>query len=136
VRPSTSPEKAGSGSDPTESSTSTSGKRSGRSSDQAAVVPSSSKSGSPTLKPSGTDVADLKEAFQTKLYSVLMEPHTMQALRDLLRVGDKDLRKQAWALVLAHVLPIQKDGSDGPAKIILNMNVPRPPEVNITPMEG
>lgn len=135
VRPSDSSKKAESRSTQTASSTSKNGKSFGKDSVPAVTPQSSSKQASRIRKPSGTDVADLKEAFQQKLYNVLMEPKTIQALRDLLRVKDKDLRKQAWALMLNHVLPIQKDGSEGPAKIVLNMNVPRP-EQNVTPVEG
>lgn len=135
VRPSNSSKRDASNSRPKGSLTLTNGKSSGKGSGLAATAPSSSKRLSQTRRPSGTDVQDLKEVFQQKLYGLLMEPRTIQALRELLRTQDKDLRKRAWALMFEHVLPVSKEGVDGPGKINLFMNVPRP-EQNITPVEG
>ena len=78
------------------------------------------------------DVADLKEAFQNRMYSMLMEPRVIDAFRDLLQAKDKVLRHKAWELALKHAAPVTKEGDEGPARVIVNMHIPRP-EKNITP---
>lgn len=78
------------------------------------------------------DLEELKERFQSGLYYMLMEAGTLQGLRDLLKCQDKVLRQKAWELALKHAIPILKESEEGGGKVIVNMNIPRPP-VNVTP---
>ncbi len=82
-----------------------------------------------------TDLEDLKDMMKSGLYSILMEPGTMQGLRDLLKCQDKQTRLKAWELALKHAVPVTKDMSeDGGGKIQVNFNIPRP-QVDVTPVK-
>lgn len=119
------------------SPTTTAGKKSGDASGRAVTAPASSPTGRlPTPQRRGIkdygDLEDLKEKFQSGLYSMLQEPKTIQALRDLLTCQDKTLRHKAWELVLKHAVPVMKEAEEGGGKFIVNLGIPRP-ERDVTP---
>lgn len=115
----------------------TDGKKSGDASGRAVTVPGSSRTGRlPTPQRRGTrdydDLEDLKEKFQSGLYSMLQEAKTIASLRDLLHCQDKTLRLKSWELVLKHAVPVTKEGEEGGGKFIVNLGIPRPAK-DVTP---
>jgi len=72
-------------------------------------------------------LAELKEAFEKRLYELLLEPNVMANLRRLLCSRKDPKGTRELFAIIAHALrPAEKGSGGGPAKITLISRIERP----------
>ena len=75
--------------------------------------------------PEQLSVAELRELFERRMYGLLIEPETLQAIRRTLRSRDPKASRELLAVILSALMPHQKASSSGPARITFISKVDR-----------
>ena len=72
-------------------------------------------------------VAELREAFERKMYALLIEPETLQAIRRTVRSRNPKVARDMLAVILSTLFPHQKSsGGASPPRITLISKIERP----------
>ena len=71
-------------------------------------------------------LAELKEAFQKDMYLFLMQPWVEKALRRILEGKDTKAARDLFTAMLQALVPQEKPGGGGPARVTLISRIERP----------
>jgi len=77
-------------------------------------------------------LAELKEAFQKDMYVFLMQPWVKKALRQILEGEDTKAARDLFTAMLQALVPQEKPGGGGPARVTLISRIERPPGASTT----
>ncbi|TMB24191.1 MAG: hypothetical protein E6J71_01870 [Deltaproteobacteria bacterium] len=75
--------------------------------------------------PEQLSVAELREMFERRMYELLIEPETIQAMRRTLRSRNPKAARDMLAVILSALFPHQKPNGTGPARVTLISHIDR-----------
>ena len=75
--------------------------------------------------PEQLSVAELREAFERKMYALLSEPETLQAIRRTVRSRNPKAARDMLAVIVSALFPHQKPSSSSPARITFISRIDR-----------